>query len=63
MQQDDLKLTILKSLNDIQEIVNKYKQNELSVIHKINNYNDFKELFSYKNYFDMDFDVLFWVLY
>ena len=45
MQQDDLKLTILKSLNDIQEIVNKYKQNELSVIHKINNYNDFKELF------------------
>ena len=32
------------------------------IYNAIKNNNDFKELFSYKNYFDMDFDVLFWVL-
>lgn len=48
MQQDGLKLTILELLNQIQEIINRYKKNELSVISRFYNYNDFNDMFGNK---------------
>lgn len=45
MNQDSLKLTILELLNQIQEIIYKYKKNELSVISRFYDYNDFNNMF------------------
>ena len=48
MQQDNLQLTILELLNKIQEIIYNYKKNELSVISRMYNYNDFNNMFGNK---------------
>ena len=48
MQQDGLKLIILELLDQIQEIITQYKNNELSVIGRFHNYNEFNDMFGNK---------------
>lgn len=48
MSNDGLKLTILELLNQIQAIINNYKKNELSVISRFYDYNEFNNMFGNK---------------
>ena len=48
MSNDELKITILELLNQIQAIINNYKKNELSVINRFHDYNEFNNMFGNK---------------
>lgn len=48
MINDELKITILELLNQIQAIINNYKKNELSVINKFYDYDEFNNMFDKK---------------